>query len=207
MAKFCIYIAIDNYKALMWHIKTSEAKTISNMVEEAIDWFDPELHGPFLFTQLHRISRVVDLDGKYMEAIETYAEGFAMSNTKTVSTILWLYINNNAEQLTNTKLKKIHSVLPMNISKRLMPKDKENFSQLVCKAIDLYVDEGKHLIRKVIGSRERGTGKQRVNVYLNDKTKEKLLEAANVMHSKPQHIAADALSDFKGETSERKINW
>jgi len=206
MAKFCMYVTIENYRTLSWYMKCEGIKSFNDIAKKAIDWFDPEIHGPFVFGTYHRVSRVVELNDEYMGAIETYAEAYEMSNTKTVSTVLWLYVIHHHEQLSNSKLEKINSILPMNLSDKLLPEDKEIFSQLVCKAIEEYIEQGKHLTHKVMGSRHKGERKKRVNVYLSKKAKECLLVACNHMRSLPQYIAADALWDYKGlEDDEQEL--
>jgi hypothetical protein len=198
MAKLCMYITTEHYRTLNWHMKTT-GKSMAEVATNAIDWFDPEIHGPFVFGSFNRVSRMIEIPPQYTGAIETYSEGYGISTTKTMSTIIWLYLGHHSLEMMSAKVDSLPSLLPLNLHEDLYEqvKDEKNLSSLVSNAIVHYVNEGMHKTHRVSASKEKGVHKHRVNVYLSKDANAKLLEAVNTMRNVAPLIAADALAEYR----------
>jgi len=193
MSKLCVYITIEHHKMLTWYMKSTKKK-LGALIEEAINWFDPELHGPFVYAPFERVSRMVTLSDVHSEAIKIYSEGFEMTKPKVVSTILWLYMSHHRQEMKEVGMAELPSSLPLNLAENLVDKlEGKNVSKTVNDAIDSYIMKGLHKKRKVKATREKGVTRKRVNIYLSKKLREKLKHISNEMKACPQHVVVDAL--------------
>ena len=197
MKKMCVYLTPDHLNTLMWYCKNTK-KELSEVMKEAIDWFDPELHGPFVYASFARKSRVIKLPDNYMNAIKAYAEGYLLSNPKTASVIMWLYVTNNAEDLREVEVKDIPNNVPVMLSEDLYRSLDGNVSKKLNESLLDYYDKRIFETRKITVNKEKGVRRKRVNVYVKDHIKKLLIEMSNTMKAHPQHVAADALAETVG---------
>jgi len=206
MSKLCVYITLEHHKLLSWHSKNKK-KSYTEIMKDAIDWFDPELHGPFVYSpSQHRVSRVVNIPDAHMEAVTAYSDAYELTDPKTISVIMWLYVSHHGQELKESKLEDIPSVLPLNIDNFIKSRlDGMNVSDTVHRAIVQYMANETYKGRNVSATRERGVTKNRINVYVKKQTKSKLLVLANNMRAFPQHIVADALAEYLGEGNEQNL--
>lgn len=195
MEKLCVYITPEHYKVLSWYSKHAK-KSMTDIMKEAIDWFDPELHGPFVYASFSRMSRVIELPDNYMKAVNTYSRAYELSNPKTISVIMWLFVNHNADILSNKSITEIPDTIPVRFEKDVISKiGKGKLGTIVKLAVDEYINKGLDN-RTLVGTKEKGVKKERRNVYLKDELRTKLLELSNKMRCYPQHIIADAVAEY-----------